>query len=492
MSKRVELINDEIPLPDTSIQHIQSFLISKQAAQTTILSKSWYRAWLTRPDLDFRFSDFRTTHEFWSFTLHADSYVDMVENSTLTDRLVISAMKMDPFVFTLELNSQIMSYYNLSYEVLASKTLTKLSLKCCSVDRKAGGEVKCSKLECLRLSRVTIEGDMFWDLISGGSSIKEMVLSQCLCFFDVNRDYPKSSPCIKFREHNYVSIPSLLSLCEFHKLRSLVIENMDIKVSFFDNFSKKFPILKDFSAKYCKVEKGLIRICSPSLECVTFGLREGVLRAKFDVPSLRKFSFSGSRLPSISFQKANRELWEVDISISCRRHPYYSWFLDLKRFLTKLRLSRISLFLKFRCNVENEHHGGDLGNIRSLTKPAEVENLMVHEESSICNAFLDCLFWSCRPKFVSHYWFPESCCDWNVNNNVLKTLCEKLVAGGVSESCPLPNINVASLPGLVDVNAERFEESVAEWEPIPLATLLDPSITPEKKEKIRFRLKWER
>lgn len=56
--KRVETLNDEIALPEAMIQHVQSFPSGKEAARTTILSKTWYNAWLTRPTLDLRESDF--------------------------------------------------------------------------------------------------------------------------------------------------------------------------------------------------------------------------------------------------------------------------------------------------------------------------------------------------------------------------------------------------------------------------------------------------
>ncbi|GFQ06562.1 F-box/LRR-repeat protein at4g14096 [Phtheirospermum japonicum] len=50
--KKTKAIDGEIPLPESIIQHIQSFLNRKQAAQTTILSKSWRNAWSTSPNLD--------------------------------------------------------------------------------------------------------------------------------------------------------------------------------------------------------------------------------------------------------------------------------------------------------------------------------------------------------------------------------------------------------------------------------------------------------
>ncbi|KAL6531473.1 hypothetical protein OROMI_027836 [Orobanche minor] len=51
--KKIAATNGEFWLPEAVIQQIQSFLSEKQAAQTSILSKSWYSAWLTRPNLVF-------------------------------------------------------------------------------------------------------------------------------------------------------------------------------------------------------------------------------------------------------------------------------------------------------------------------------------------------------------------------------------------------------------------------------------------------------
>ncbi|KAL8515834.1 hypothetical protein ACS0TY_014511 [Phlomoides rotata] len=51
--RSITRINGEIQLPEVIIQHILSFLTGKEAAQKSILSKSWYAAWSTHPDVDF-------------------------------------------------------------------------------------------------------------------------------------------------------------------------------------------------------------------------------------------------------------------------------------------------------------------------------------------------------------------------------------------------------------------------------------------------------
>ncbi|KAL3651399.1 hypothetical protein CASFOL_004401 [Castilleja foliolosa] len=51
--KLIDSANGVSQLPEAIIQHIQSLLTLKQAAQTSILSKSWHNAWSTLPNLDF-------------------------------------------------------------------------------------------------------------------------------------------------------------------------------------------------------------------------------------------------------------------------------------------------------------------------------------------------------------------------------------------------------------------------------------------------------
>ncbi|KAL7144566.1 hypothetical protein ABFS83_07G021400 [Erythranthe nasuta] len=71
----------EIQLPEAMIQRIQSLLSRKQAAQTTLLSKSWYMAWSTRPNLALDTRDFRSPHDFSAFAART---MERYEKSDLT------------------------------------------------------------------------------------------------------------------------------------------------------------------------------------------------------------------------------------------------------------------------------------------------------------------------------------------------------------------------------------------------------------------------
>ncbi|KAL0457331.1 UNVERIFIED_CONTAM: hypothetical protein Slati_1072300 [Sesamum latifolium] len=115
--KRVEAIDDQLQLPESIIQHIQSFLTGKEAASTAVLSKSWYNSWLTRPALDFdernfqnQNSDPQNDDKFFNFVkrsmeryhglhLTIESFklwmnVRDVDSSSLATELIVKAVKM--------------------------------------------------------------------------------------------------------------------------------------------------------------------------------------------------------------------------------------------------------------------------------------------------------------------------------------------------------------------------------------------------------------
>ncbi|EYU31604.1 hypothetical protein MIMGU_mgv1a021663mg, partial [Erythranthe guttata] len=108
----------EIQLPEAIIQRIQSLLSRKQAAQTTLLSKSWYRAWSTRPNLALDTRDFRSPSSFSAFAAKAMEryeesdlnienlrlYLDVRnrEYKSLATQLIIKALKIGVLNLTVE------------------------------------------------------------------------------------------------------------------------------------------------------------------------------------------------------------------------------------------------------------------------------------------------------------------------------------------------------------------------------------------------------
>ncbi|GFP80731.1 F-box protein at3g03040 [Phtheirospermum japonicum] len=86
----------EFELPEPIIQRIQFFLTGKEAARTTILSKSWLSAWLTRPNLDFDETNFK--RPWWA--QKSDDFVEFT-NTTIR-RYEESSIRIESFKLCLK------------------------------------------------------------------------------------------------------------------------------------------------------------------------------------------------------------------------------------------------------------------------------------------------------------------------------------------------------------------------------------------------------
>ncbi|KAH6808787.1 hypothetical protein C2S51_026570 [Perilla frutescens var. frutescens] len=174
----------EFEFPEAIIQRIQSLLNTKQAAQTALISTSWYRAWSTRPNLDFDerrhfrrrsgvgFSDFamKTMQRYEDLKLRIGSFrLEMLgaepHDQSLARELIVKAMKLGAD----DLNVGFVTAYPTSFvlpeEVLGSETLVRLSVTGCVIDVGRNVEVACAKLRSLNLFGVIMNGDLVRDLI---------------------------------------------------------------------------------------------------------------------------------------------------------------------------------------------------------------------------------------------------------------------------------------------------------------------------------------
>lgn len=481
---RIEAVDGEIVLPEAIIQHVQSFLTGKEAAQTTVISKSWYSAWLTRPNLDLDQRDYgmrafcdpygfyalakRIVQRYQELNLKIESCRLFINDHSFGNELIVTAMKMGAFDLHFETQFSAMV---LPHEVLGSENLLRLSVTGCKID----GKVNWSRLKSLSLCRVCIEGDMIWDIISSCPLIEKLVLSECKCL-------------VKFQSPHFVTSSTrmlalnhgLINLYEFLKLKCLFLEKVKISSLFFSEFSLKFPCLKDLTVRHCFGYKE-IQIHSPSLEYISFAHKR-ILRAKFDVPSIRRFSFSGSKVPSLSFERAYRE-WKSEISITWKRFNT-KWFLKLNKFLGDLSQSAITLSLVTGAvSLENFVFPEDVGSAKPV-----VENLMMGAASSVSSSILDGLFWSFHPKSIYQFWMPKSRAE-DKENDLLELLCKTLVQEGSESGC-IPNRNTRVLLDLEEVNVDLLEESLGRFQPLPWKALLDASASPENRRVIRFRLQW--
>ncbi|KAL8485281.1 hypothetical protein ACS0TY_027544 [Phlomoides rotata] len=141
-------------LPEEMIQHIQSFLSEKETARTTHLSKSWYAAWLTHPNLDFSYLGHPTSTAFERFvkkTLQRYEELNRKIQSfmlRMVGRNLISTFMAKEFVVkAMKLGATDLDIHDLVLprEVLGYETLVRLSLLRGRIDLQIQ-QVRCSKL----------------------------------------------------------------------------------------------------------------------------------------------------------------------------------------------------------------------------------------------------------------------------------------------------------------------------------------------------------
>ncbi|KAL8485212.1 hypothetical protein ACS0TY_027491 [Phlomoides rotata] len=466
----------ETQLPEVMIQPIQSFLSGIEAAQTTLLSRSWYTTWLTRPNLDFDEGDFlrfeKSTfvkfakktmqrYEEWNRKIQSFRLLirDKRSNISVAKELILEAMKLG----ATDLHLKLIGGWNcfvLPHEVLQSQTLVRLSLDSCNIYLK----VSCPRLKSLSLSRVLIAGNNLWNIISTCPTIEKLVLS------DFNQDSIK-----------LILEPPGLCVVDFHKLRVLSLENMIICQELFRDISR-FPCLKELTIDNCSIREE-IQICSNSLMYISFTHMTGSRsRLKLDVPNIRKFKFSGCYIPSLSLITTSR-IWESDISIRATHTSHYHkilWINYLRVFLLNLRPSTISLSLDINLFPDDMMEGRDYTGY--IIPRVEKLTLFMNAPPSLHSAVLGGLFWSCRPNFVTLYWLPSSPFPIGNKKQAENNDFTELFWNAME------NRNMSSLHCLEEVNVEFFEDG---GRPLLWKTLSQVlANSGNVKIEVCFRFKW--
>ncbi|KAL8537401.1 hypothetical protein ACS0TY_012517 [Phlomoides rotata] len=187
---------------------------------------------------------------------------------SLVNKLIMKALKMGATCLDFKIYDNDLRF-TLPQQVFGSENLVILSVSRCKICMGVDGKVSCSRLKSLTVDMVYVEGDIIWDIISSCPLIENLSLSIC--------NGMALSPRSMFGKQNVGLV--------LDKLKCLLLSGINVDTLFFNDFSSKFPCLKNLSVHRCVGYKG-IKISSPSLECISF-TRDKILRAKFDVPSIR-------------------------------------------------------------------------------------------------------------------------------------------------------------------------------------------------------------
>lgn len=492
------IVKGEISLPEAMIQLIQSFLSGKEAARSTLLSKSWHGAWLTRPVIDLDQGNFGNQHPNTSKTVD-DMFMDfamktmqryqelkmkiesfrlrttscIVGIQILVTKLILNALNLGATDLDLELRA---TAFLLPEEVLRSKTLLTLALSGCEIN----GDASWSRLKSLSLDKVHLRSDAAMrGLISCCIWIEDLSISSCTSLVNDGGISNALSKRLTL---------SRMSFCVLRKLRSLYLEMVELDPHFFKCLSSCFPFLADLSIVHCHGYTK-IKIASRSLERISF-VQLKVMTADFDVPNIRVFSYVGKGLPALSVQTAPSRQWESCVSLAWSRSQTSLFFRRLKHMLMKLTGSKITLTLKLSAGVYWK--GADEEPIipQPPTIPIPIEKLAISEASDACADLLVRLFKVVRPKFITHCWVHASSINGRSNDQTLNFLCRIMMKESIRPNCFIPDQELFGKFELKQANAVVSRQKPIEWPVLKKPQLEALTNQVLNKQVICFKLRW--
>ncbi|XP_057773740.1 F-box protein At5g03100-like [Salvia miltiorrhiza] len=348
----------ESKLPEEIIEHIQSLITDQRdAARTSLLSKSWHDAWFTRPNLSLDQTKFRNRiDEFPIFTKKTmQRYEDLNRNikifklcllggthDSVGRELILKAIKLGATDLTIEFPTSDKSRcFVLPDEVLESETLVRLSVLGLTIDlERRNKAVACSNLKFLKLTHASVNGDLVRDLISRCPSIEELTV--------IHTTSTSTTTTSSFGNERRRWSPSHN---QFDNLKCLRLISLGVKLHDYEELWNKSPSLKVLVIWDDECEH--VRICSTSLERITIRLSRNEIwksgwNGEFDIPNIRNFETSGCsmQVPRIKIKSSDNREWEIrsrDMQRNCSLEPIAYCFSSLNNLVETQRLSRFSL-----------------------------------------------------------------------------------------------------------------------------------------------------
>ncbi|KAL7589320.1 hypothetical protein Lser_V15G39568 [Lactuca serriola] len=231
-----DVVYDFSNLPDCILHHILSFMNTKEAVKTSILSTRWKNLWTFSPNIDF--DDKLCATPRWRNT-DLTSSVNFVEN-VLQNVLKIKKFRLSFRVFNntsqihswishaimlnvqeLDLSFYAIYPYVIPYAMFYSTSLVTLKIKMMSINIEHASHVSFPCLKTLHLSVKFPNDDFTEKLFSGCPVLEELVLFYC-CFMNLKNVTISSSTLKRLKIHDQV-----VRLCGFNDPRE---RGCDIKI----------------------------------------------------------------------------------------------------------------------------------------------------------------------------------------------------------------------------------------------------------------------
>ncbi|XP_049406026.1 uncharacterized protein LOC125869597 [Solanum stenotomum] len=418
---------------ESLIHKIFSYLSYEDAANSSLLSKTWLQAWLTQPSLKFKVEygkgnnnrkivdkimerykeekypidkfelDITSSHYHHALAFpRIDNWLDIALQSGVKD--VVCKVDVPSYPFPIS-------------AFLASKSLRELVLTGCDIMSLSLSSdhqwMNCRSLRKLSLSNVRLDHNVLQTLVNCCPLIVDLMIEKCSLLTKIelrNLQNIKSviyisSTCqissveIQTPTLEHLSISKsiiALDIIECQNLKSLKLSLMSISQGFLDHListSQNLEILiLDFV--YGELHERFNICKSQSLKVLRIDGCKDI--REIDASNLVSFDYVGYEIPELKITNVSNQLKNSQTYLSCYNDSSdEEWFCKLRKFLSNLTSwSQVSLHIG-KCNDINMK---DLGLHPRVTQVLVLDIDMRYNDVRTCPNFVDALLWSCHPK----------------------------------------------------------------------------------------------
>ncbi|WMV35041.1 hypothetical protein MTR67_028426 [Solanum verrucosum] len=470
-------------LPDPILLHILFFLPAKDAAQTSVLSKTWLKVWNSLPLFTF---DFCQNISLWKLLSTQkeeseqvdvrDAFLNIIDGSLVNLRVQKAIIEKFRLFLKLsylrnvscidewirlatnncikELDVHIKRQYKEDWYSLPGTTFTAKSL----IVLRLGGfkldfplivdHMKLTKLRELSLTDVLLEEQTILEICSAYPAVEDLRLIRCEGVKDLLiSDLPR---LIKLTIHQAneitweyrsiriqaVNLQSLyykgcnrqlkFDVTTFKLLKELSITNELITDLVVENLVSELPLLEKLELNFC-FKLMTLKFSSCMLRQLTFRSGKSLMEIVIDTPNLIRFEYGASKLPVI-FSLTTSSLQECYLKLMPSDHLSTSWFQNLKEYLSRFKqLNLLVLSIDSTTNTFIvEELNGALSCALSVVKLVKIKKVM---ESLNFETLLDGLLWTCHPETLS---IDRT---WEHNEDFVQFLREKLMQREIAPVC---------------------------------------------------------
>ncbi|XP_074281948.1 F-box/LRR-repeat protein At3g03360-like [Silene latifolia] len=454
-------------LPDFILHDIISYLGTREAYRTCILSKRWAHISGTNPIIEFHYycKKVNSSARYWpskKVSARLLEYMDTRMQRYDKDKLRVRTLSfrfpdyiylLDSNIKKLELSSKVDEWIriavrnqvakldldvpNINYQLpailLSAKSLRELY--CMNVKIPYyNGAINLASLQTLELLYVGVEERMLNHIISSCLLLKCLSVKFCFGFktivipccsqvkeLTLKYSLPKNGTiilessyltCFQFSDSYDDRWPIMLKPGLLRNLRTLDLFSSGITDGDLGKLLPELASLETLHLFHCR-RLTMIRISNVQLKKIYLDDCHGLLYVTIDAPSLTKFKYKGDFDPDciITISSQASCLLSVHTIPYCLDTP---GFFKLKQLMTGLRSCNA---LKIWLSDDYDESGPDdikfdeeeLGDV-NLGPPRDIRELKLslydqNLSRSSVSAFLNGLFWTCRPDIISFQFF---------------------------------------------------------------------------------------